>query len=416
MTSKIWYETQRVCLHLLLFSLAIVVALPTWALGAKGGIPNNGNGLGSVKIVDENPGNGNDNGNSTNSPWKGELYGDLYVIDRDVDGVPLLYSWISNGDDTPIFNSSPAPGDALFEQPITVLNADDCALFDPVGVCTDGLYPFACEDLFNACNMIVSNWWPSEDSLYDGDLDVHLLPLDSEGAIFGEYQFFAYEVDLGRLSFSKSPKRVLDRAFAEVVSLLTQPDIVSIGTDPAGRVLITKIDESTKVIDSPLECLAIYRELISNRSLTFSGITIPAPFEDGTYLDAATSMLGAAIDKDGQATVDATVFINTVLGINFTGDVEYFSYAGFTYDRKARYAAENNAKTICYGEYFPDGTATLHKGKVMDVVFGNQEIDGTNISGFVMAADDARAIIYFMHTYPITDEWLEMCADMPVEE
>ena len=419
MREKAAFKPQIVLQLLLLLTMAIVMALPTWAYAQRGGFPNSGNGLGSVKIVDENPGNGNDNGNSGNSPGKGELYGDLYVIDRDPDGVPLLYSWSSIGYNTPVLNRTPLPDDAVFEQPITVLDVADCGLFDE-SVCVDGLYPFTCKELSNAClniiDIVKNDWLPSEDSLYAGWSDVYLLPLDSEGAIFEEYQFFASEVDLGRLSFSRSPDRVLDRALGEVIDLLSQPDIDSIETDPAGRVFITKADGSTKIIDSPLENLAIYRQVLLNQSLTFSGVTVAAPFEDGTYFDAAASMLGAAIDKDGQATVDGTVFINTVLGINLPVEEDYFPYAGFTYDREVRYAAENDEKTICYGEYLPDGTAKLHKGKVMDVVFGNQGASGTNISGFVMAADDARAVILFMHTNPVADEWLDQCETIDVEQ
>ena len=271
----------------------------------------------------------------------GDLYGDMYVILRDENGVPILNE---NG----------------FVQPI--------------------------------------------------DINGNPIPLDDEGAPIDPT--LAIEVELGRLNVGRSPTSVLDRRAAEVVTMLNSATDITL--DAAGRLVVT-IDGEAKTIDSPLENLAIYVALMTQG--TIPGVTdLPGTefdhLVDGVFTSAdmvsAVSFLAGATDKATPLTADDVAYINAILGINTTqvGDVIYsdVDYSSFSYDRSDVYGDV----TVEVLVQQPDGSWVPTTVNVYDVVFEGADYSGSGtFSAFTQAAEDARAIVNFIHEYAIPADEVE---------
>lgn len=280
-------------------------------------------------------------GRPSDSGSGGDLFGDMYVILRDENGVPILNA-------------------AGFVQPI--------------------------------------------------DANGNLIPLDEEGAPIDPT--LAIEVELGRLNVGRSPTSVLDRRAAEVVTMLNDAEAVSL--DAAGRLVIT-IDGEAKTIDSPLENLAIYVALMTQG--TIPGVTdLPGTefdhLVDGVFTTAdmisAVSFLAGATDKASPLTADDVAYINAILGISTTrvGDVTYsdIDYSSFSYDRSDAYGDV----TVQVLVQQPDGSWVPTTVNVYDVVFGGEDYTGSgSFSAFTQAAEDARAIVNYIHEYAIPADEVE---------
>jgi hypothetical protein len=272
---------------------------------------------------------------STAGSARGDLYGDMYVILRDENGVPIL-----NEDG--------------FVQPI--------------------------------------------------DADGNPIPLDEEGAPIDPT--LATEVELGRLNVGRAPTQVLDRRAQEVITLLNSATELSL--DAAGRLVVT-VDGVAKTIDSPLENLAIYVALMTTGTIPGVDDLPGTEFDhlvDGVLtaedLVSAASFAAAATDKSGSFSVDEVAYLNAFLGINIekTGDVAYsvFDFSDFSYDRSDVYGDI----TVEVLVQQPDGSWVPTVINVYDVIFGGVDYSGSgSISVFSQAADDARAIINFIHEYAL---------------
>lgn len=295
---------------------------PSWA-----GVPGGKDGAGGGRP-------------DTSGTARGDLYGDLWVILRDPNGVPILNS-------------------AGFVQPI--------------------------------------------------DANGNLIPLDEEGAPIDAT--LPIEVELGRLNVGRAPVKVLDRRAEEVIAFLNDADEVSL--DAAGRIVVT-IDGVAKTIDSPLENLAIYVALMTTG--TIPGVDdLPGTaldfLVDGKFtaedLMAARSFLAGASDKSGDLTPDEVAYINAFLNINdvTTGDVTYSSvdYSGFTYDRQSAYGDVTTTVLVRQS----DGSWVPTEINVYDTIFGGQDYTGSgDLTAFTQAADDARAVVEFIHEYAVPAESL----------
>ena len=272
---------------------------------------------------------------ATAGSTKGDLFGDLYVILRDENGIPIL---------TP----------EGFVQPI--------------------------------------------------DANGNPIPLDAEGAPIDPS--LAIEVELGRLNVGRAPKSVLDRRAEEVITMLN--DATEVTLDAAGRLVLT-VDGVAKTIDSPLENLAIYVALMTTGSIP--GVTdLPGTefdhLVDGVFTSAdmlsAASFLAAGSDKAGELTTDEVAYINAFLDINSVkqGNVTYsdIDYSGFSYDRSDLYG--DITVTVLIQQ--PNGSWVPTEVNVYEAVFGNADYSGTgSLSVFAQAAEDARAIINFIHEYAV---------------
>ena len=284
---------------------------------------------------------------------KGDLFGDLVVIVRDANGVPIYYVWQdTNGDgvnDTPVVSANGFP------QPIAA--------------------------------------------------DGSLVPLNAEGEPIDEA--LLQEVEFSRLNIARSPDRVLSSRYLEAITAINAADSISL--DASGRLVLTT-DGETKTIDAPLENLAIYVELMNTGTL--KGVTVDpsvlgslATLVDGQLTDAdikmAVSFLAAAADKFGTLGVDQVVYINSILGLDgaITGpdNVKYVDYSSFTYDRAATYS-DVVVKVLVQTS---EGTWVEKEVNIYETLFNSTQATGTAVTGFAQAADDALQVVEYVHTYEV---------------
>ncbi|MCJ7499277.1 hypothetical protein MUP29_03380 [bacterium] len=336
---------------------------------------------------------------------EGILYGDLYVLLRDGNGEPIL-------------------------------DYQGCS--QPVYVNSDGI-----------CEVIEMFFDPETNSCELLEDDVELV----------------VGVETGRLSVSRTTDSVLDSAYTEALKNIENAD--SIDLDPAFRLRLKYVDydadgdeiEETarfKTIDSPLEILAMYKKLLLNGR--FPAIETN-PLGDGepvTYdpcsnnlvfaqnfshlcdtradiedLKLSASFVAAGSDKGGQITLDMLVNINANLGINVldtnTKTITYFDLSPFgtDYTTWKRYgtdpvpvvellagpmegfpADETWFKVEMRNVYGP-GNAPFAEAlscKWDDVLSGGPQSGPLGSADFfTQAADDARAVIEFLHNWSIPE-------------
>lgn len=317
---------------------------------------------------DQTPGGGNEGGDR----MKGVLYGDLYVILRDANGVPIL-------------------NDGGFVQPIA-FEVDAEGNIVPV---------------------------------LDENGDYVLLPLNEEGEIDpsqipeGE-TWVAAEVEFSRLSIGRSPDRVLDQALSEAYLALTEADSVTL--DPGGRITVT-IDGVEQTFDSPLINLALYIDLLNYGNLILRDADGDPILDEGgnvqpllptailpdsntalsqADLDLAASLFAAAADKTSVVTVDMVVYMNSILGIEGTLADGYVDFSTYSYDRAA--ALDGITATVLVEQ--PDGSYIVKEVAVLDAVFGGadgvfdpatENVTASMVDGFTAASDDALQVLEFIH-------------------
>lgn len=327
---------------------------------------------------------------------KGDLYGDQYVLLRDMDPTD------GGGDGQPVLDANGQP----------ILIGSD-------GTTTFPIY-------FEA------------DAEGDFEIPPDMVP-------------YVQEVELERANVARAPDHVTEKALDEALSKIAVAETVA--TDMAGRLVLDGV-----TIDSPLENLALYHYLMTaggksgwpdvvdhwpDALKALAGADLTDPDWD------PSSLLGAAFSKALPVTLDAVIAENTVLGVNEVSQVNgvttiaYFDFTvgdgtaaateSYDYDRQDQYGDT-------YVRWFEntDGDPDLEaqEGWLMDVVFGGQtwsdtyiavdpdsadqfvEIDATDsgINDFAQAVDDARAVINFMHEYmaveinpPLPDDAMLIC-------
>jgi len=376
------------------------------AVLAKGGPPDDSGYGGGGEISDE-----------------GVLYGDLYVVLRDDNGVP-----------------------------IPDLNNNDCPT--PVFIDADGI----CQGITMA---------------YDDETFKCEVP--------GDFADLVVPVESGRLSVSRTTDSVLEHAYIEAIKNISYAD--SIAFDPAFRLLLTfkifdedgvEVSREEKTIDSPLENVAMYQTLLTWGYFPRATVTSSDPNDtsetvydpsanlvansmaylayrddvdvaaDGTYgtwgipgilldmqkedLQAATSFIAAGASKAGRITLDMLININANLGLNGeVEDMEYFDFRNFenTYMHQHRYGdVEDVDLLVGPEEGFPEGETWFQvwpRNILSEVPFETvltckqdpsmlytiNVIGPSGPSGFAdhftQAADDARAVIEFLHNWSIPE-------------
>ena len=206
--------------------LAALLLMPVSALAAPGGGSGGGSGGGHGSGIEQGSGGGR--GNSNPGVTKGGLYGDLYIIVRDLNGVPVLYEWDWADAENPV----PEEDAKGFVQPIAIPESEWGGL---------GL-----ADLPDSC--------------YSEDLELWLVPMNEEGEVAEGYEDYTQEVELGRLNLARAPEAILEAGYEEALNAINSASDVS--SDPAGRLLLV-IDGEEKTIDSPRENLALYKVLMT---------------------------------------------------------------------------------------------------------------------------------------------------------
>lgn len=337
-------------------------------------------------------GGGAGGGGGKPSNPKGDLYADLVVLLRDEDGRPLLA-------EVPT-----AEGQVSCLQPISA------APVDGLGTTIN----------------------PA-----DGK-SVSLIPLGGTGVegeecdVVPDYASLVQEVLFGRLNIGRAPEKVLKQQLRDVTGTLAA-SVDAIQIDEAGR-FVAYTPVATE-IDSPGNNLAIHKQLQVAGELvsqTQSLIQLPQAANDG-ILDHAAAALGAAAGKGDLINLDLVVYDNRILGIpdqtdflpTLVGDgvngesgESYIDYAaaGYTYTRSGVFPG-------CVRGLLADfpaiGNFTPFSGTIMNCTFGTIIYDDasetascaggvdftgtTSVHSFAQRADDARAVIAFVHDNAIAD-------------
>lgn len=118
------------------------------------------------------------------------------------------------------------------------------------------------------------------------------------------------EVELGRLNVSRAPAHVFARALEEALSEYdaAMAAFYSQDADAAAAQLAADYQNVLR-IDSPLQNLSLYKELLSSGASPLPGVT-PA-----SLLDMAAIFLGTASDKAIPVSNDTVTAVNTILGL-----------------------------------------------------------------------------------------------------
>lgn len=211
--------------------------------------------------------------------------------------------------------------------------------------------------------------------------DGRVVQLTPEGDLPAEYTDLVQTVEFSRLNVSRSPNKVTDKALESALSAIQSADEITY--DDAGRIVVIK-DGEASTIDSPIENLALYVDAIKNGAFT---------------AQQAASFLGAAADKTQPINLDIVVYLNTILGLNGTSGTNYVNYSNFTYDRADVYSGD-----VTYLVANGDGTYHTEVKPIIDAVFHNENVNETGAEAFAQAADDARAVIQFVHDNTIASE------------
>lgn len=191
------------------------------------------------------------------------------------------------------------------------------------------------------------------------------------------------EVSFDRLNMGRSPTKVLDHAYDEAVSSIINSS-TPITYDSAGRLVVT-IDGEQKVIDSPLENLALYSAFLKDGGLTITNSSGQVVYSTSNP-DVAASLLAAASSKEQPLSIDSVMYLNENIL-----HVPTQNLTDFTYSRSSIYAGV---------------TLTDANGNTLDALTVLNDLNGENyfdagVAGFAQAADDSRTIIEFIHNNPV---------------
>jgi hypothetical protein len=402
---------------------SLAVAGPSGGGGSGGGGGNGGGGIGGGGGV--GGGGGSGGGKPGSSP--DDFLGDMALIDRDVNGVPLM-TWGLGPKDKWTWVRSPIVFPETLdteECPLTVAIIDALAA-DP----SSGYVKLGTGSVYSEVGVTAYRI-----PFLDGEVDP-------------QYTDCVTEADFGRLSAVRSPPKVLDSALIELLTALTTPDS-AITLDDAGRLIVSYTEDEVPVvrtIDAPRENLAGFERLLETGALSHpevnpgDDVVLPEwPGHDGEdaralhLMDRAAAMLGAAADKFHPMGLDELMYTTVIMniGAEMTGEATtlfglpnigqeegkvpfpYFNFSKYSYNRAVTYAGD-----VCYlkvetpspGDTLPvDVVGQIVKEPILELVFGDEGFSGSNAWAFARAVDDARAVIFFVHEHPVPAELLEYC-------
>ena len=327
----------------------------------------------------------------------GSLYGDLYVILRDLNGVPIL---------------------------------DEHGCIQPISTITG--QPFQL--------------------LTDPALDI-LCELTTEMATWVE------AVDFGRLNMGRAPNAVLFHAFDEAINLMNSATAFDL--DPAGRIMMLisgewkTIDAPAENLALYIKLMQEGHWITTDTSPIVKGSpegkgppegdgpsSEPRPVLSATAINLlgaigysnlgdvnnilsshdlllAASLLSGAADKTGTMTLDKVIYINSILGINQIGTlpgevsgITYFDFRGYSYDKTVVYGGQrgsmecrlNSGNGYVWVVRPADDTGLLWANDCLNILSEVHHLRGNeivNIRGFVQAADDSLQVLEYIHQYRV---------------
>lgn len=325
-------------------------------------------------------------------PDTGDLYGDLYVIWRDVDGVPIL---------------------------------DDHGCIQPLA--SDG-------------TILALYTNPEEDILCE---------------LTEELAALVQTVDFGRLNEGRAPEAVINHAFDEAINMLNSAGSIALDPAGRIMLFIgdewKTIDSPLENIALYMKMMKDGHWITTDTSpITHGGkpSTKGPPEGDGPSTEErpvlsptakdllasidygnlgntdnslnnhdlllAASLLAAGGDKSGSITLDMVIYINSIYGINQEGSLPgeeegktYFDFSGYEYSREDIYGQRTGGGCgpgsvlvlVPAGDLWAESCEVI-----LDAVthFSGNEIQ--NVRGFVQSADDALQVIEFIHNFRVPEE------------
>ncbi len=258
------------------------------------------------------------------------------------------------------------------------------------------------------------------------DNPVDPLPVDEIEACDPQpqYAMFVSEAELERLNLTRTSEDVLTKKLSDVKTKLTLAKTVSL--DPAGRLSLDGLP-----LDAAPEYAAIYKSLMTTG-------TVPAlDFGDIGYdnWQLAAVAIGTAASKGVPLTVDSVQYYNRAVGFTtsdplpswpglefinsvdpdlatpmpvdvFPGGENFVDYSGFSYNRGDTFIGSVTWLDVA--------TLTWHVTPVLDAIDWTNlaSTDGldqdavnhrtlTGVTAFAQMADDARAVISYLHEYEV---------------
>lgn len=203
-----------------------------------------------------------------------------------------------------------------------------------------------------------------------------------------------FEVDFGRASIARSPDAVVSKALTDALDKLESADAGTISTDEAGRITF-EVDGVSATIDSPLENLALYIELMDSLANDTDSEGLVAVLGDLATLNTAASLLAGVADKTGDIGLDYVYYENRIVDLDYVeaGDDAYYDYSDFTYDRS--YDTAYPYVVVVDGAYVDK---TLDINEYLDAINGTLPSATEKAALFAAAADDALEVIELLHT------------------
>jgi hypothetical protein len=386
-------------------------------------------------------GGGGGGGDGGGGGGKGELYSDLLVLYRDVNGVPITTEEFigEHGSEycvqpftTNLRVPNPCYGDPNYKDPdtgegcpydteylpvIKNLVTDNDVTLVPLFAHFPGYLPPAEDDPHT------HDISPTHETDEGGEPCDPLVIKLPDGSTFN-YAQYATEADLERLNLGRTQPGVLEGHLEETILLINSSDWVTL--DAAGRFAFQgETYEGEPVLDAGPKLQAVRQELLETGTLPGLIADYPEPFRlrhsdfsgwDTWQLSAFA--LGGAASKFGSINVDIVAYHDRVLNIVNDWKVSSFweklihssaelnedfvDYSGVSYDRTSTFPG-------CVVYLDPANWSAGYKAaRLLNVVeFTNLGPKQDNIAGYAQMAEDSRSVIYFIHLYDSVIDYVD---------
>ena len=315
----------------------------------------------------------------------GDVFADLVVAWRDVNGVPLLTSFEVATETGPTLeycvqpvSYTPLPG--LGDEHRVINGADG-------------------REVFRIPLM--------------GELDV--LPVDEEEVEVCDpqpaYAMYVAEAELERLNMARQPDNVLEQKLAGVAIRLASADEITL--DGAGR-----ITTDGTPIDAAPDHAAIYASMMTTGTIP-GLIADPAQVLGFDTWMLAAAAVGTATGKEVPLTVDAIEYYDRIVGIaaeyvpsaQWTVDFlettpsngeRFVDFSGFSYNRSAVFTGCVTWLDVAALQWRVSPIVDVVDFAALPPVAYDTDADGvadtvSNVAGFAQLADDVRATIVYLH-------------------
>ncbi|BAX82604.1 hypothetical protein [Labilibaculum antarcticum] len=341
---------------------------------------------------EENQGNENlvlKKGGKQTEVDQADLYGDLWVMERDNSGVPILYDLNYRADyqDNWVYGIIDVVNpklDTSFYLDVLVRDENGYVTYEPLTNPDDDLVPITDNRLIE----------PVDGYVVGADNVIALY--DAEGEVLPTVALHVVPIEMGRLNIIRSPSTVISKRLTEVIKNFGDGTVANVTRDFCGRIMMLRTEDALvddKPIDSPLENLAIYKELLLHgfdggadenglkfligedngyggydmqfrvdKEWTGGAKSYPEISEpDQLIMNLAAACISAGSDKTNTLIIDEIVFVNLFMGIpevtganvtcflptvkqeirmmdktdkhNYSLYRYYVDYSGFEYDR-----------------------------------------------------------------------------------